>query len=330
MIRERTTAHAAAAVAASGAAMLALFTAAVILGPSSRAELQVQRPAPAGAYSSWLAQDSRPMRPSGVQPGSGNSGAFVEVGKDGLTTNSIEGDGLIDKGWKSMWQAIPAGYKAVKKELQGYMVDGKAEKGNKSEKKARSELQSYSSILGDIGAWPSATPEAKKLGHEGKKYDRELESYDDILSFPTAHPMHQKLPKTDTRSKDKAVQDEIRKAKAQLRAVDAKLHAASGDSGEDGDARGKGSHEHRDRCHECKQKWSADALDCAQSACERKLWKTRLEKQQVELNNKLAGMLQGCLPEDEGYHAKVLVPSFVLPWNQPFRSASAQSCSSFA
>jgi len=273
-------------------------------GAGRRTALQAPAPATAGAYATWLKQDSAPMRPSGVQPGSG---------RDGMSRDSIEGDSFIDKGWKSMWKAIPAGYSAVTKELKGYMVDGKAQKGNKSEKKARSELASYSSILGDVSAWPKATPEAQKLGREGKKYDKELESYDDILSFPTAHPMHQKLPMTDTRSKDQKVEDEIKRAKAQLHDVDAKLHAINGD-----DHGGKGSDADRDRCEECKQKWSAGAMECAQSACERKLWQTPLEQQQVSLNNKLAGILQGCLPEQEGYHAKVLVPSFVLPWNQPF------------
>ena len=93
----------AAVATASGTAMLIILVAAIALGSHHRTELQVQRQAPAGSYAKWLAQDSRPMRPSGVQPGSGKSDAYV--GKDGLTTNSIEGDGFIDKGWKSMWQA---------------------------------------------------------------------------------------------------------------------------------------------------------------------------------------------------------------------------------
>ena len=171
---------------------------------------QVQQEAPSGAYQQWLEKNGRAELPSGVQPGSGKEAAYV--GKHGMSTNAIEGDGFIDKGWKQMWSAIPAGYKAVKKELAGYMVNGKLHRGNKSEKKASTELSSYASILGRADAWPKATPEAQKLGKEGRTYDKELSNYDDILSFPPAHPMHQKLPQTDTPSKDKRVEEAIAKA----------------------------------------------------------------------------------------------------------------------
>ena len=259
-----------------------------------------------------------------------------------MTTNSIEGDGFIDKGWKQMWNAIPAGsnspirhadsrredafekiqiccmlharltsrmqrglttvvraamwtgYHAVKKELQGYMVDGKVEKGNKSEKKAKSELGSYASILGAADAWPKKSPEAQQLGKEGRKYDKELDAYDNILSFPPAHPMHQKLPQTDTPRKDARIKSAIQQAEDQLHAVDNKLAAVSGAS----HAPATASRD-EDRCKMCKEKWSSTAMQCAQDACDRKLWSSSLQRKQVELNNKLAAILDSCLPQQQ-------------------------------
>ena len=280
------------------------------LGPVST-ELQVQQEAPAGTYKQWLEKKGPTMRAAGDQPGSGKDGGYI--GKHGLTTNSIEGDSFIDKGWKQMWSAIPAGYKAVKKELQGYMVDGKAEKGNKSEKKATSELSSYANILGTADAWPKKSPEAQSLGKEGKKYDRELESYDDILSFPPAHPMQQKLPQTDTPRKDARIKSAIQQAEAQLHQVDDKLAAASGSPTSSPAVSGN-----EDKCKECKEKWSSTAMQCAQDTCERKLWSSALQHKQVELNNKLAAILEGCLPQQQGYNTKVVVSSLALPWSQPF------------
>jgi len=161
----RTEATSKAALVATFAALLVLV-AVTRLGPT-RSELQVQQEAPKGEYANWLNQDSRPMLAAGVQPGSGRGG-----GKDGMNTNSIAGDGYMDKSWKQMWSTIPAGYKAVKKELAGYMVDGKAKNGNKSEQKASSELSSYANILGGFDAWPKASAEVQRLGKEGKTYDK--------------------------------------------------------------------------------------------------------------------------------------------------------------
>ncbi len=36
-----------------------------------------------------------------------------------VSRESADGDGFLDKGWKEMWDSIPAGYAAVKKELSG-------------------------------------------------------------------------------------------------------------------------------------------------------------------------------------------------------------------
>jgi hypothetical protein len=259
----------------------ALLLVSLTFPASLRTQLQVQEEAPAGAYAHWLEKAGRVMPPAGVQPGSVN-----DVGKHGMSTNAVEGDGAIDKAWKQMWSAIPAGYSAVQKELKGYLVDGQLKHGDTSEKKAGSELSSYASILGDKSAWPKNTPEAKKLGKEGRSYDRELQSYDGILSFPPAHPMHQPLLKTlktaeeaKKRKKEK-VQEQILKAEAELHAVDKKLHAVQG-----GETHvtggGKGSQDTRDRCHTCKDKWTAEAMACAQDSCSRKLWSDPLTKMQA-------------------------------------------------
>lgn len=298
--------------------LLLLVTVTILPGPT-HSELQVQQAAPKGEYANWLEKNGRPMLAAGVQPGSGRSGA--SVGKDGMSTNSIEGDGYMDKSWKQMWNAIPAGYTAVKKELAGYMVDGKAKKGNKSENRATSELSSYADILGGVDAWPKPTAEVQKLGREGSKYDKELASYDDILSFPTAHPMHQALPVTDTRSKDTKVALEMKEAVDQLHSVDSKLHALSPSAGTGG-ADADRSDAKSLRCQECKDKWTHDAMLCAHRDCQRQLWTSDLEKQQVVLNNQLAQALEACLPQQQSYDTKVVVGSFVLPWTQPFEAAA--------
>ena len=240
--------------------------------------------------------------------------ARAQDGHTGISTDAIDGDGLIDKGWKQMWKAIPAGYRAVSKELKGYMVDGHAE--DKTEKKASSELSDYANILKGEDAWPVRTPEAQAAAEEGKTYDKELASYDDILSFP---PAHRKIPVVPAGTEE-TVKARIRKAEAQLKRVDAKLHAMRGAASAhslpqpDADA-DVPAHDDK-RCQECKQRWTRSSLECAEATCERKMWRTPLEKEQVQLNDKLASLLQACLPQGRG---EVVVSSFEYPWTQPFR-----------
>ena len=95
--------------------------------------------------------------------------ARAQDGHTGISTDAIDGDGLIDKGGKQMWKAIHAGYRAVSKELKGYMVDGHAE--DKTEKKASSELSDYANILKGEDAWPVRTPEAQAAAEEAAPRD---------------------------------------------------------------------------------------------------------------------------------------------------------------
>uniref|UniRef100_A0A7S0NF49 Uncharacterized protein n=1 Tax=Hanusia phi TaxID=3032 RepID=A0A7S0NF49_9CRYP len=250
-------------------------------------------------------------------------------GRD-VSRSSILGDGYIDQGWKNVWSSIPAQYKQVTKELSGYNLfgpNGRQSGHSKAATTAKSELASYSSILGHLGSdGDSGQSGSSGSGrHEVKEYDKELASYSNILSFPPADP--DKAAESIRIAKPKAKVDETKRIASierKLRKVDREL-AEDSQQGVQGGAeagagsRSKSSKESQEVCNSCLRHWDQQALSCAKESCSPKMWESELAREQVKLNNQLASVFDSCVPASiPSSKAKILVSSFVLPWDKPF------------
>lgn len=60
-------------------------------------------------------------------------------------------------------------------------------------------------------------------------------------------------------------------------------------------------------------------MSCAKETCGSEMWESELGSEQVQLNNRLASVFSDCVPPSvPSSKAKILVSSFVLPWEKPF------------